>query len=372
MESKGPRYFECPYSNPHTGRQCPMKSKRKWNVQKHSKCHEDSANLVVQDPWSVTLVSAASVAGSPSTEELVESNPASPSTLPRPYQSIRWPAADLNCSVPGSSSPSSNTDARLDLKFLLETPNDPAKITPESSEHGVVYGKAISPACNIHPNKPSPPESSPANRNEELTSSCEALLAVDGSPEGEGSSHEAELWNARLETSNHQGFPSSTDLFGDNGIGAGDNSSGSEKGVSTSLLSAEEDSESNHDTTSSQSNAASDAEHDVVVTPRSQKRQLSDILPDYDTKRSKVHDQQQRAVLWMHSLGRNYFHQHLTTILARWGVTRAHKATCVSLTAAWAALNPMTLMKMFDFTKTPLKGSAGPVSQSVKMCFTSC
>jgi hypothetical protein len=93
-----------------------------------------------------------------------------------------------------------------------------------------------------------------------------------------------------LEASNYQVSPSIGDLFGDSGTGAGDNYNGSEQGVSANLWSAEEDSESNHNITSSQSNAASDTEHDVAVTPCSQKRKSSDILPDYDTKRSKVHD----------------------------------------------------------------------------------
>jgi hypothetical protein len=113
--------------------------------------------------------------------------------FPRPYKSIGWPIAVLNCSVPGSSLPPSNTDAQLALDFLPEAPSDPANVTLESSKHGVIYSKAISPVCNSHPDKPSPPESSPGNRNKELIPRYEALLAVDGRPDGEGSSHEVEL-----------------------------------------------------------------------------------------------------------------------------------------------------------------------------------
>lgn len=90
-------------------------------------------------------------------------------------------------------------------------------------------------------------------------------------------------------------------------------------------------------------------------------------MPLYETKRSNDPKRtrlnpQQRAIIWMTSDGKEHFDQRLTSILADWGVSPVHKGACLSLPAAWAAIDPMKLMEMFDYPKCPLKGADRPVS----------
>ena len=146
---------------------------------------------------------------------------------------------------------------------------------------------------------------------------------------------------------------------------AGENECGSWEDIGDDLLRFRAPVEKSSESFRPESSSANSLRSDTPVALNA-KRKWNDSpsgesLPEYDTKRSKVHYDQQRAILWMHSSGRDYFHQYLTAILAQWGVTRRHRKTCVSLPASWAALSPMTLMGIFEYSKTPLKGSDGPV-----------
>jgi hypothetical protein len=106
---------------------------------------------------------------------------------------------------------------------------------------------------------------------------------------------------------------------------------------------------------------------DCDVAPSVRKRSwdgaaLRQRVPEYDTKRSKLVPDQQRAIMWMTGQGKQHFDQHFGAILAQWGVALTHRGTCISLPADWAALSPTTLMGIFDYSKCPLANTERAVS----------
>ena len=109
----------------------------------------------------------------------------------------------------------------------------------------------------------------------------------------------------------------------------------------------------------------------TVVTPAegssSRKRQWvsgegRDLVPEYEVKRSKKTPSQQRVIQWMTASGKQHFNSYLSSTLANWGITPAHKATCVSLPASWAALDSMSLIEIFEQSNCPRGRTNSPVS----------
>jgi hypothetical protein len=86
-------------------------------------------------------------------------------------------------------------------------------------------------------------------------------------------------------------------------------------------------------------------------------------IPDYRVKLAKPNLRQQLAIEWLTAKAQDTFHARLTTILGSWGVTPAHKGTCVLNPAGWAHVSPT---RIAELRKHPLADSERLVSRTAK------
>ncbi|KAL8854852.1 MAG: hypothetical protein Q9221_000358 [Calogaya cf. arnoldii] len=76
-------------------------------------------------------------------------------------------------------------------------------------------------------------------------------------------------------------------------------------------------------------------------------------IPAYSIKLSKVIPDQERAVSWIMSTTRNKFREMFEILHSSWGVGPDHKGTCVMVTEATKAIDPVDIMRSFHKYATP-------------------
>lgn len=79
--------------------------------------------------------------------------------------------------------------------------------------------------------------------------------------------------------------------------------------------------------------------------------------PEYDVRQSKRFLSQQRALDWLTGAAKIAFEEARDEIFGRWGLTAAHKGTCLLLPVDWSQADPIKLMAHFTGFDYPIHRS---------------
>ncbi|KAL8819220.1 MAG: hypothetical protein Q9223_002302 [Gallowayella weberi] len=79
--------------------------------------------------------------------------------------------------------------------------------------------------------------------------------------------------------------------------------------------------------------------------------------PQYECRTSRRNPGEPKAWCWITREASDHFHDYFKALMASWGVTSDHTATCVLLSEDWRPAVPLDLMALFSAENVPLAGS---------------